>query len=58
MNEKLCELGGLESLLNPCARLDARLHPGLDPEVGTSLDDEYSVTRVATEVTWYSPCVM
>ena len=50
MNERLCELGGLEYLLNPCARLDARLHPGLDPEVGSSLDDEYSVTCVATGV--------
>ena len=23
INERLCELGGLESILNPCARLDA-----------------------------------
>ena len=49
---------GLEYLLNPCARLDAQLHPGLEPEVGYSLDDKYSVTCVATEVAWYSPCVM
>ena len=51
-------VGGLESLLNPCERLDAQLHPVLDPEVGFRLDDEYSVTRMATEVVWYSPCVM
>ena len=51
-NESLCELGVLEYPLNPCARLDAQLHPGLDPEVGSSLADEYSVTRVATEVAW------
>ena len=38
----------LEYLLNPCTLLDARLHPGLDLEVGSSLNDEYSVTRVAT----------
>ena len=38
-NESLCELGGLEYLLNPCAQMDSRLHPGLDPEVGSSLDD-------------------
>ena len=25
--------------------------------MGSSLDDEYSVTRVTTEVAWYSPCV-
>ena len=43
-------MAGLEYLLNPCARLDERLHPGLDPYVGSSLDDEYSVIRVATEV--------
>ena len=24
----------------------------------SSLDDKYSVTRVATEVAWYNPCVM
>ena len=35
-----------ESLLNPYARLDARLHPGLDSEVGSSLDEEYSVTQL------------
>ena len=28
--EWLYELEGLESLLNPCARLDTRLYPGLD----------------------------
>ena len=26
--------------------------------MGSSRDDDYSVTRVATEVAWYSPCVM
>ena len=55
--ERLCELAGLEYLLNPCARLDARLHPGLDLEVESSLDEEYSVTCVATKVVWYIPCV-
>ena len=34
------------------------MHLGLDPEVGSRLDDEYSVTCAATEVAWYSPCVM
>ena len=29
------------TLFNPCTRLDARLHPGLDPEVVSSLDDKY-----------------
>ena len=48
--ERLCEFGGLEYLLNPCAQLDAQLHMGLDPEVGSCLDDKYSVTRVVTEV--------
>ena len=57
-NERLCKLGGLEYLLNSCTRLDPRLHLGLDPEMGSSLDNNYSVTRVATEVAWYSPCVM
>ena len=58
INERIFELGGLDTLLNPYARLDARLHLVLDPEVGSSLDDEYSVTRVATKVAWYIPCVM
>ena len=35
--ERLCELGGLESLLNPFARLDARLYLVLDLGVGSSL---------------------
>ena len=51
--ERLCELGGLEYLLNPCARLDTPLHPGLDPGldpgVGFSLECECSVTRVAAQ---------
>ena len=36
--ERQYKLGGLEYLLNPCAPLDTRPHPGLDPEVGTSLE--------------------
>ena len=51
--ERLCELGGLESLLNPCARLGTQLHTGLhpvlDPVVGFSLECECSVTRVAAQ---------
>ena len=51
--ERLCELGGLEYLINPCAQLDTRLHPGLDlgldPGVGFSLECECNVTRVATQ---------
>ena len=38
---RLCELGGLESIINPCARL----HPGLGPGVGSSLEYECSVTQ-------------
>ena len=53
MRERLCELGGLESVLNPCTRLDTRLHPGLDPGldpgVGFSLEYECNVTRVAAQ---------
>ena len=33
------------------------LHSELDPEVGSRLDDEYSVTRVADKAAWYSLCV-
>ena len=51
--ERLCELGGLESLLNPCARLDTQLHPGLDLGldlgVGFSLECKCNVTRVAAQ---------
>ena len=36
--------------------MDARLHPGLEPEVGSSLEYKYSVTRGATKAAWYSPC--
>ena len=47
--ERLCEFGALSSLLNPCARLDTRLHPGLepvlDPGLGVSLEYECSVTQ-------------
>ena len=37
--------------------MDARLQPRLDQEVGSSLDDEYSVNCVSTKVAWYSSCV-
>ena len=47
MRERLCELGGLEYLLNPCTRLDTQLHIGLDPGFGYSLEYEYIVTCVA-----------
>ena len=30
-------------------QLDVRLHPGLDPGVGSRLEYEYSVTRVAAQ---------
>ena len=47
--ERLCEMWGLESLLNPCAQLDTRLHlgmdPGLDPGVGFRLECECSVDQ-------------
>ena len=33
------------------------MHPGLDPGLGSSLYGEYSVTRAAAKVAWYSPCV-
>ena len=36
---------GFKSLLNPCTRLDELLHPELYPEVGSILDDKYSVTQ-------------
>ena len=38
-------MGGLEYLLKPCARLDTRLHPVLDPGVVSSLEYECSVTQ-------------
>ena len=45
--ERLCELGGLEYILNPLALLDTRLHPGLDPGldpgVGFSLECKCNV---------------
>ena len=47
--ERLCELGGLESLPKPSTRLDTQLHPvvdpSLDPGVGFSLEYECSVTQ-------------
>ena len=45
----LCELGGLKSLINPWARLDTRLLPGLDSGVVSSLEYEYSMNRVAAQ---------
>ena len=35
--------------------MDAQLYLVLDPEVGSSLDDEYSVTCVTSKTAWYSP---
>ena len=44
--EKGCVIwGGVESLLNPCARLDTWLHTGMDPGLGSSLEYKYSVTQ-------------
>ena len=42
----MCELAGLEYYLNPSAGLDERMHPVLDPEVESILDDDYSVTQL------------
>ena len=56
--EIMYELEELESLLNPCIRLNTQLHPVLEPEVGSRIEYEYSVTIVATKVAWYSPCVI
>ena len=47
IRERLCELVRQESHFNPCLRLDARMYPGLDLELGYSLDDKYSVTQSA-----------
>ena len=47
--EILCELAGLEYLLNPCSRLDTRLNLVLDTVVGCSLKYKYSVAYVATQ---------
>ena len=38
--------------------MDTQLRQGLEPEVGSSLDVEDSVTRVAANAVWYSPCVI
>ena len=46
---RLCELGGLEYLLNLCARLNTWLHPGLDPGVRSKLEYKCSVTSVAAQ---------
>ena len=53
--------GGKNHLLTPvhdwihdCIR---DWHPGLDSEVGSSLEYEYSVTHGAAKAAWYSPCV-
>ena len=32
-------------------------HPELDPEVGPSLEYEYSMTHGTAKAAWYSPCV-
>ena len=40
-----CVSGFQESLLNPCAGLDSRLYPGLDPDLGSGPEYEYSVTQ-------------
>ena len=42
-------MGGLESILNPWTQLDIRLNLGLDLGVGSSLEYECSVTRVAAQ---------
>ena len=34
------------------------MHPGLDLEVVSILDDEYNVTWVVAKAAWYSPCVI
>ena len=34
------------------------MYPVLETEVGSILDDNYSVTRVATTVAWYLPCMI
>ena len=49
MRERLCELGGLEHIINPCIQLDTRLHTGLDPGLVSSLEYKYSVVRVAAQ---------
>ena len=33
------------------------MYPVIDPEVGFSIDDKYSVIRVAMKVAWYIPCL-
>ena len=48
---------GLEYLLNFCTQLDTRLHPGLELEVISILEYEYSVTHRAVKSAWYRPCV-
>ena len=47
--ENMCELEGLEYILNPCAWLDTWLHLGLDPEVGPRLEYYYSVIQLPPE---------
>ena len=37
--------------------MDEQFHTGLDLEVGSRLDDEYSMTCVAVTVTWYISCM-
>ena len=33
------------------------MHPGLELEVGSSLEYKYSVTRGDAKAAWYIPCV-
>ena len=43
--ESLCELGGLEYLLNPCARMDTQLYLVLELRVGYIIEYKYSVKQ-------------
>ena len=43
--EEYVSWGGLEYLINPYVRLDTRMHLGLDPVVGSSLEYKCSVTQ-------------
>ena len=54
--ERLCELVGLDYFLNPCARLDAQLHPGINQYVGSSIEDKYSVTQSPPGYYNYAKC--
>ena len=41
----MCDLAGVQSLLNPCSLLHTRLYPVLDPKVVSRLEYKYSVTQ-------------